>query len=64
MEGKGYVYRRLDWEEAIRLKNMYMMYGFSDRFRFLSKEGRYGNIMDYVKTGVLTWEEAFAALLY
>lgn len=63
-DGKAHVCRRLIWEEALRLKRFYLMYEFSDRFKFFSREDVFGSIVNYVETGVLTWEEVFSAILH
>lgn len=62
--GKNCVCRRLSWEEAVQLKELYLLYEFSDRFELFSWEDNFGSIVNYIESGVLTWEEAFAAILY
>ena len=51
-------------EEAyIELRQLYLIYEFSDKFRMISTDGNYGTLWNYVKTGLLTPEEAVEALL-
>lgn len=62
--GRTYVCHRLTREKAQRLKEFYFLYEFSDRFKLLSWEDGFGSIVNYVETGILTWEEAFTAILH
>ncbi len=62
--GRAYVSRKLTQEKAKRLKELYLLYEFSDRFELFSWEDNFGSIVNYIESGVLTWEEAFAAILY
>ena len=53
----------LDEETYTTLRQLYLTYEFSDKFRMISMDGNYGTIWNYVKTGLLTPEEAVEALL-
>ncbi len=44
--------------------DLYRLYEFSDRITVISDTDQYGGIMNYVKNGVMTLEEAVASLLY
>lgn len=50
-----------DFSEFLRV---YFLYEFSDHISLISKEHTYGGILNLVETGILTLEEAQAALLY
>lgn len=54
---------RLDEESAAALLHLYHTYEFSNKFRVLSASGNFGIIWNYTETGILTAEEALAALL-
>lgn len=54
----GFEYRRLSEEECRSLRQLYTMYDFSDRFFMISEESQYGSLLNYVKTGIITNEEA------
>ncbi len=54
---------QVDEESAASLKRLYHTYEFSNKFRMLSASDNFGTIWNYVETGVLTAEEALAALL-
>ncbi len=54
----------LNRHEYIDLKNLYHTYEFSNKFSISSEDSNFGKIWNYVKTGLLTPEEALAALLY
>ncbi len=63
-ESEYYVYYRLSKAEEKQLVSLYMMYEFSDRFQILAYGNNFGNIFNYVNTGLMTWEEMFEAILY
>lgn len=63
-DGNGYVCRKLTQEKAQRLKGLYFLYEFSDRFKIFSWEDSFGSLINYIESGVLTWEEVFAAILH
>ena len=44
--------------------NLYCMYDFSDKVFVISDTNQYGNIFNYIKTGILTRQEMVDALLY
>lgn len=55
---------RISAEEMERIRTLYDTYEFSDHFRVLQPMTKhYGNLMNYVKNGVLTEEECFQTLL-
>lgn len=54
---------RLDEEDYVALKRLYLTYEFSDKFRMLSVDGNFGTIVNYLRTGLLSAEETAAALL-
>lgn len=64
MNHSNCAYRRLTGEELEALQRMYNMYEFSDRFQVLSDSPQYGGLLNYVKTGLMTEEDVFQALLY
>lgn len=64
MENRPDRFRKISCQTAARLKELYFMYEFSDRFRLLSREECFGGILNLVDTGILTKEEAFSALLF
>ncbi len=57
-------YKQLSEEEYNHLYKLYSMYEFSDRVQIITEESQYGSLQNYVKTGLLTEEEMFEALLY
>lgn len=56
-------FRKITAEEEKDLILLYHTYEFSDRFRLITDTDAYGSLWNYVRTGVLTQEEAFRALL-
>lgn len=56
-------YSRLNTEDLDALRNIYLMYDFSDHFRVLSDSPQYGGLLDFVKTGILTMEDIFHTVL-
>ena len=56
-------YRKLTEEEQEDLINLYFLYDFSDKFRFFSSKELYGSILNYIKTGYLTFEEVCTSML-
>lgn len=63
-ESENYAYYKLSKAEEERLMKLYLTYEFSDRFQMLAHDNNFGNIFNYVKTGVMTLEEVFEAILY
>lgn len=59
----SYEYCRLSAGEQEALKSLYLTYEFSDRFLMIADYPKCGGLLNYVKTGVLTMEEAFEAIL-
>lgn len=56
-------YRQITKEEENYLKHLYYMYEFSDRFFVLSKEHQYGQLFNFVDTGLLKPEEVWEVLV-
>lgn len=57
-----YTYRRISDEERDTIMRIYYMYDFSDRFQIISDNPQYGGLLNYVKTGFMTWEDIFEIL--
>lgn len=55
--------RQITMEQQAELLKIYHMYEFSDRFRVVSRDSRFGSIWNYVDTGMLTEQEALEALV-
>lgn len=55
--------RKITEKDCNMLYTLYSLYEFSDRFRILSKENRYGNILNFYDTSVLDMEAVFEAVL-
>lgn len=62
-ENHSYYFRRIYRREQEIIEQIYSMYEFSDRFKIISESQQYGSILNYVKSGLLTMEEVFRALL-
>lgn len=56
--------QKLSEKEYNDLCKLYSMYEFSDRFQIIAGSSQYGNLQNYITTGLLTEEEMFEALLY
>lgn len=56
-------YYQISNKEQRELCRLYKMYEFSDHFLILSDCPQYGGVLNYVKTGILTKEEAFESVL-
>ncbi|MCR5789323.1 MAG: hypothetical protein K6G83_05475 [Lachnospiraceae bacterium] len=57
-------YRRISPEQENVILNLYRMYEFTDNFHLLDADSRnYGNLLNYMESGVLTAEEVYEALL-
>ena len=54
---------QLNEKSAAALRHLYYTYEFSDKFIALSTDSNFGTIWNYVKTGILTPEEALSAVL-
>ena len=63
-EGNHYSCRRISCQEMTQLKELYLMYEFSDRFQLLTQERCLGGILNFVEAGILTKEEALRAILF
>lgn len=63
-EGKRFSCRKLPRQTVRRLRELYFMYEFSDRFQLLSQEESFGGILNFVDAGILTKEEAICALFH
>ena len=58
-------FHQLTPEEAGRLTVLYYTYEFSDNFLYVSQENAvYAGLYNFVRTGVLSPEEFFGALLF
>ena len=57
-----FYYQISKWD-AEKLRDLYYIYEFSDKFRVFSGEDNFGTIFNFIQTGILTWKEAFEALL-
>lgn len=55
-------YRQITIEQQAELLKVYHMYEFSDRFRVVSRDSRFGSIWNYVDAGILTEREALEAI--
>lgn len=55
--------RQISEEYEAALLSIYRMYDCSDHFSALVGDVHYGNILNYVENGILTWEEALDAVL-
>ena len=58
------VYRQITAEQQAELLKTYHMYEFSDRFRVISRDSRFGSIWNYVDVGILTEQEALEAIVH
>ena len=56
-------YRQITIEQQAELLKVYHMYEFSDRFRVVSRDSRFGSIWNYVDAGILTEQEALEAFV-
>ena len=65
MESKPQIaYRQITAEQQAELLKTYHMYEFSDRFRVVSRDSRFGSIWNYVDAGILTEQEALEAIVH
>lgn len=55
-------FRQITAEQQAELLKTYHMYEFSDRFRIVSRDSRFGSIWNYVDAGILTDQEALEAI--
>lgn len=53
----------ISYEEYCNMAKLYYMYEFSDRLHMLDDNPQYGNLGNYISSGLLTEEEAFMASL-
>ena len=53
----------LEAESGAAIQKLYYTYEFSNKFSISSEDNNFGTIWNYVKTGILTSEEALSALL-
>lgn len=51
-------------KEMREILELYYMYEFSDRVQIISSGHRFGTLLNYVDTGLLTFDEAIEAFLY
>lgn len=59
----GIAVKMISEQEEDMLTTLYRVYDFSDRFSVWSDEGQYGMILNYVRSGILTWDETFRSML-
>lgn len=59
----GIAVRMISKQEENMLTALYRMYDFSDRFSVWSDDGQYGTILNYVRSGLITWDEVFCTML-
>ena len=65
MEGNPQIaYRQITAEQQTELLKTYHMYEFSDRFRVVSRDSRFGSVWNYVDAGILTEQEALEAIVH
>lgn len=57
-------HRQITAEQQAELLKTYHMYEFSDRFRVVSRDSRFGSIWNYVDAGILTEQEALEAIVH
>lgn len=57
------VMRKISDKEYRSIEELYYMYEFSDRIHLLTDSTQYGSLDNYILNGILTEEEAFAALM-
>lgn len=53
----------LNEEDSMKIRKLYFAYEFSDKFSLFSADSNFGTILNYVKTGLLSPDEAASALL-
>ena len=53
-----------DMEEINNYKKYYRLYEYTDKICHITNSLQYPNMLNYVKTGLLTEEEMIQALLY
>lgn len=63
-EKKDCRFRRISKEEQEALEQLYRTYEFSDHFQVISERLQCANLMNYVKTGLITMDDFFEALLH
>lgn len=54
---------QIEEKDSKILRHLYHTYEFSNKFTMLSADSNFGTIWNYVKTGILTSEEALSAVL-
>lgn len=57
-------FMRISSEEYGKIQEIYNLYECSDRLQIISGNSQYGNLLNYVKTGLLSEEQVYEALLY
>lgn len=61
---EGFDFIRISDTQYNLICKMYYMYEFSGRMHIINKNYSFGSLFNYIKTGVLTEEEMFEAMLY
>ena len=56
--------RYIETEDMENIMELYRTYDFSDKVTVITDNGIYGNLFNYMNTGVLTKREMIEALLY
>ncbi len=59
----GVTYREIHEDEARKLRKLYFLYEFSDRFCVISEEKTFGGILHLVEAGLLSMKEVLTVLL-
>lgn len=63
-EASGYCrVQRISRKEMDEVREMYLMYDFSDRVSIISNPAQYGSLFNYLENGVITAEDMMEALL-
>lgn len=63
MSISGITVRAVSEQEERELIALYRLYDCSDRFRVWSDDRQCGTVINYVKNGIITWNEAFQIML-
>lgn len=63
IKGKQVIFEQIDEGRARELYTLYHTYEFADNFILLEENSTFATIFNYVRTGILTPEEAWQALL-
>ncbi len=61
-DSAGRVWRQISEQDSDALYRLYHLYEFSDRFQILTRDQRFGGLLNLMDTGVLLSDELLAAL--